>query len=84
MQQVNRKSSETTNVVSEDLKNRLGDLKEKNSEIPITTYRFVNLVTSSCCGCGCHNIDIRRKVSRDSPLEDGDYVSELLETDEIL
>jgi len=47
------------------------------------TTRKVNLVYKSCCGCGCHNINLTREVPFDSELKDGDYINEILETDEL-
>ena len=48
-------------------------------------YRYVKLRAESCCGCGCSELEIRRKVKYDSHLKDGDYVgSDIKDSDEIL
>lgn len=39
--------------------------------------RDVTLVYTSCCGCGCYDIQIRRTVPYDSDLHDGDTVYSL-------
>lgn len=48
-------------------------------------YRYVELRAESCCGCGCSELKIKRKVKYDSHLQDGDYVgSDIRDNDEIL
>ena len=48
--------------------------------------RIVILNSKSCCGCGCSDIKVKRVVTYDSPLNDGDYVreSQLKGDDEII
>lgn len=62
-----------------------GNLKEKFENIssrPVT--RDVRLIYSSCCGCGCSDMDISRTVPYDSPLKDGDRAAQLNDSDVIL
>lgn len=63
----------------------LDPLKNKFSEIretPIARTRIVKLRYESCCGCGCHDVWIKREVPADSPLRDGNYVKKILSTDQ--
>lgn len=51
----------------------------------VESFRFVTLRAESCCGCGCSDIKIKRKVPEDSHLQDDDYVgSDIQSDDEIL
>jgi hypothetical protein len=43
--------------------------------------RKVNLIYSSCCGCGCSSDNIIRKVPFDSDLQDGDVVYDFIDGD---
>jgi hypothetical protein len=52
------------------------------SSTPAT--RKVRLVTQSCCGCGCSDVDIERTVPYNSPLNDGDRVSKIEDTDTVI
>jgi hypothetical protein len=45
------------------------------------TTRTVRLTYKSCCGCGCQDITINRKVSSDSKLKNGDRVYEVEDND---
>ncbi len=55
---------------------------EKENKIEIT--RKVILVYSSCCGCGCSDVDVARTVPFDSPLKSGDRIFDTIKGDEIL
>lgn len=44
--------------------------------------RVVKLIYESCCGCGCRDVTVSRRVQWDSPLQDGDFITELHDTDE--
>lgn len=46
--------------------------------------REVKLRYQSCCGCGCHDVTVKRKVAFDSEYEDGDTIDVILEDDELL
>lgn len=72
----NRQEDETTSV------NNFREKFEALSANPAT--RVVNLIASSCCGCGCSDIEIRRIVPFNSTLKDGDRVKEIERSDEIL
>lgn len=56
---------------NEDLLQQFEAIKEK----PVT--RVVLLKYNSCCGCSCRLVDIKRTVSYDSSLKDGDTVNKL-------
>ena len=56
---------------------------------PIAERKFkrkVILVSQSCCGCGCSDIELERVVDNDSPLKSGDRIkiSEMLPTDKVI
>jgi hypothetical protein len=55
---------------------------ESISSKPVT--RNVKLLYSSCCGCGCSDIEILRTVPYESPLSDGDRAAQLLDSDEVV
>lgn len=58
---------------------------KKVMETPVKEeYRYVFLRASSCCGCGCTDIKIKRKVPIDSPLKDNDYVGSDIEKTDII
>lgn len=70
---------------SQKLENVTSSLKAKFESIssqPAT--RAVKLLYSSCCGCGCSDLTVQRTVPYDSPLSDGDRITQLGDTDEIL
>lgn len=46
-------------------------------------YRKVRLTHYQECGCGGDDIEIDREVPWDSPLQDGDRVTDLEESDEL-
>lgn len=79
-EQIKNKEVETTPVIQEeyvDTSDREVMLKIKNS-----------FAVASACGCGGGSgdddfIDIKRLVPYDSPLQDGDVVTEYEESDEI-
>lgn len=43
--------------------------------------RIVKLRFKSCCGCGCNDLKIEREVDGTSKLQDGDYIHDVLDTD---
>lgn len=77
---LNKKSEkqETQSTLAEEFK------AEKEREVSRPTTRRVRLKASSCCGCGCHDVDIMREVPFDSPLNDGDHVTRIEDDDEII
>lgn len=68
----------TTQTGADQEKDFIKKLQEI-SKTPAT--RMVRLVTKSCCGCGCTDINIIREVPYDSPLQDGDYTKDLRKGD---
>ena len=70
------KKKQSTKTDSKNLKERFDKLKK-----PV--YRKVRLTYSDCCGCGCYDQTIERKVPVDSPLKDGDRVKKF-ESDDIV
>lgn len=72
-----RKKEDLQSTKGEDLKASFTAVKEVEQ-----TTRKVYLKYSSCCGCGCHNIDIVRWVPAESALQNGDFVDELEDDDE--
>jgi hypothetical protein len=75
----------TTQLTQEHVKNSLGELKAKFDKIssqPAT--RDVKLLYSSCCGCGCSDVEVLRTVPYDSPINDGDRINKIRDTDQIL
>lgn len=44
--------------------------------------RRVKLYYTACCGCGCHDEVLYRTVPTNSPLKDGDYVTDIEDNDE--
>ena len=71
-----QKSSRT----NENLQAQLGSVIDAPVKLE---RRTVKLITQSCCGCGCHDIEISRVVDANSPLQNGDRVTEMLATDQI-
>jgi hypothetical protein len=74
--QVNRE--ETTMSSSTSFKEKF----EAISSTPAT--RTVRLLAKSCCGCGCSDVNIERTVPYDSPLQNGDRVSEIERSDNVI
>ncbi len=74
---------QTKDTLSKDfgLKSSIKERFEAISSQPAT--RTVNLITQSCCGCGCSDVDITRVVPFDSPLNNGDRVGKILEGDRV-
>ena len=72
-------------------KNQNVEVLEKSSALSsefealkkIEVARTVTLRYKSCCGCGCNEYDVQRIVDQDSSLQNGDRISDLLDTDEI-
>lgn len=82
------KQKEEEKKINSKLREEFNSLKEKEitplAQEPLAQKdRLVKLVFSSCCGCGCKDISLIRKVEFDSELQDGDRTSELQETDVI-
>lgn len=77
MEQRNKTINASTDEISFDLKKKFEQIKETK------TTRVVDLVMRSCCGCGCHDVTVRRVVDFNSPLKNGDRISssEVLRTD---
>lgn len=66
-------------------KDKLGELKKKLNDITKEKKkerRKVTLWYTSCCGCGCDDLEIIREVDNDSPLQDGDIATDFLDGDE--
>ena len=62
------------------IKDQYGDpftikIKEKQT-------RKVRLKYKSCCGCGCSDVTVTRTVPFDSPLQNGDRITETLPGDD--
>lgn len=53
------------------------NLKDKLEKVEEVKTREVRLLYSSCCGCGCHDVNVRRNVPIDSPLKNGDRISKI-------
>lgn len=84
MQQINYKNSlGTASSVPEELKEKFKEVTN-NSTVNIDSTRLVTLIARSCCGCGCSNINISREVPMDSPLQDGDFVTDYHKSDKVL
>lgn len=67
-----------TKIKSDDIEQENGDLLTRfKDEQSRKVDRVVTLKYKSCCGCGCTYSDITRIVPFDSPLKDGDKVSNL-------
>jgi len=47
-------------------------------------YREVKLQYTSCCGCGCDEITLLRKVPIDSLLKDGDMAEDYEDGDIVI
>lgn len=66
----------------EQKKDSLSKVREQFNKIKDqATHRVVTLITDSCCGCGCYDIEIKRTVPFDSPLKDGDRVTHMEDGD---
>ena len=60
-------------------------IKQKFEEIQTTPVtREVTLKYKSCCGCGCSDVSVQRTVPYDSPLQNGDRISELGPNDKMI
>ena len=60
-------------------------IKQKFEEIQTTPVtREVTLKYKACCGCGCSDVDVQRTVPYDSPLQNGDRISDLGPNDKML
>lgn len=46
-------------------------------------FRYVTLRAESCCGCGCSEYKVRRKVPMDSDLQGDDYIGSGVEADDV-
>jgi hypothetical protein len=55
-----------------ELKERLAAENEKE----IAVEKVIKVYYNSCCGCGCSSVGVYIKVPEDSPLEEGQSVSE--------
>jgi hypothetical protein len=70
------------------LKKEFQSLVEKQTPIestavqPVST-RIVRVMVSSCCGCGCVDVEITRSVPIDSSIKDGDYVGAIQDGDQL-
>lgn len=71
---------QTTSVDTDALQSLLNtEVEEEES------FRYVTLRAESCCGCGCDEFKVRRKVPVDSELQNGDYIGvNIHDDDEIL
>jgi hypothetical protein len=76
--QIKKKTSKKEVADLEELKGEFEQVKKT----PLT--RWVKLVYKSCCGCGCNDLTIKRKVPYDSSLKDGDRASILEKNDQSL
>lgn len=65
-------------------KSELDKLESKFKEVKKKTIRKVILKFSTCCGCGCMDVDVERMVPDDSNLQNGDRIHDLEDTDEII
>ena len=79
MKQNQNQHTTSSHKISEELKAKVEQSLSEKVETPQT--RFVDLVYSSCCGCGCTDIEIRREVPYNSKYKDGDRAERLLDTD---
>lgn len=52
------------------------DFDKLKSKVVTPSTRTVRLTLKSNCGCGDWDVDIAREVPYDSPLKDGDSISE--------
>ena len=64
------------------LKQKFDEVTADVIELPAT--RVVKLVFSSCCGCGCSDVEIKREVPFDSKLKDGDRITKLEKKDKMI
>ena len=78
--------SQTQQTIGKEiLSGSLEGLKERFENVsakPAT--REVVLLYSSCCGCGCSDIEVKRTVAYDSPLKSGDRIMEMHDEDEVI
>lgn len=74
------KTSNTSTLVDESLKERFNTITSRS----LPSKREVTLKYNSCCGCGCSEFELKRTVDFNSPLQDGDYTTDYLDTDILL
>lgn len=80
MKQEQRNKPQKQKGKSSELKQSFEAEKEKTIE-HIT--RTVTLKYASGCGCGGYT-NVKREVPFDSPLQDGDRITRLLDTDKVV
>ena len=72
-------------MFTKDIKESLEKTKQKKTTAPVEEkkkpkFRKVRLKYESCCGCGCEEYELIRKVPYDSKLKNGDYVKKRIYT----
>ena len=76
--QIEKKSSSSSSKSNTAIKQKFEEIQTT----PVT--REVTLKYRSCCGCGCSDVSVQRTVPYDSPLQNGDRISELGPNDKMI